>query len=821
MGLRQGIGLLALLAVQVSRGEDYDDSSRNPYSYTYNVADPQTRNNYEVSETGDPTVVRGSYRIALPDGRTQVVTYEVHPVRGFEAKVEYEGTAQYPDSPDFVPSPYGPPEPVKQGERKFKRQSRPVVVVDDSNRLSSQRVPKSLGEVRNSQNPATSLFKLSSRPERILSKYDLLVAPSEQVFRTRSSRRKEGRRVETSRAGGEVEGSRRRGIRIQPTAVRNEKPVQTSTVLSFSQPPTLVGGSTGEEDEKVFLLSAFPSTTSAAPVQSLRQSAQPTAHSPLSIEDQPTHTIASQTTHLTDLHSKQVQPAVESFGDKPEEGEVASERPDPRKARNPEAFQVIDTTNTFKPSSYPAKDTFQPALEAEDDFGDTAVAPQAEPLSLQQGGEGSKSSGKEREEERRRGIDQWLSGRRGASTTSLLPSPIQIHQAVPSPEEQEEIDLIDQIFDDAVFGASEVSEVKRKVEDLEQTAEEHEDILPETEEMTSDASDLIYDVFHEEKESPAVLKDEVDHGKVWKNIESKFDQLPPLYRSQIKYHPGKKASSEKKWSSAKQKSLERKYSATPVPLTPLPTTASHIQVQDVPVHLPHQLNGQRQDIPESSQSSPETHLLTGDPFLEYYTLPISQINPSLLPSPLPQQTLLQPGDGFEVPDYLESPALPSVINPYEYPSHRWTEIVDDDVLYQKYPQDADDFTADGQDYQDEYDTFPFGSSASRLPSVILTTTFNEVVDEVEEASEGVSDEQPSVEGGWREVVEVSTSKPRYVIRKLSRKRVPKTLIKERRERALGSSEENYRPVHRGGEVRLVMVKGQGYVPEHSPMAVGQ
>ena len=43
---------------------------------------------------------------------------------------------QYPDSPDFVPSPYGPPEPVKQGERKFKRQSRPVVVVDDSNRFN-------------------------------------------------------------------------------------------------------------------------------------------------------------------------------------------------------------------------------------------------------------------------------------------------------------------------------------------------------------------------------------------------------------------------------------------------------------------------------------------------------------------------------------------------------------------------------------------------------------------------------------------------------------------------------------------------------------
>merc|ERR1740123_1025612 len=419
-------------------------------------------------------------------------------------------------------------------------------------------------------------------------------------------------------------------------------------------------------------------------------------------------------------------------------------------------------------------------------------------------------------------------GKREVVEAPLLTA-IQIHQAVPSLEEQEEIDLIDQIFDDAVFGASEVSEVKRKVEDLVQTAEEHEDILPETEEMTSDASDLIYDVFHEEKQSPEVLKDEVDHGQVWRNIESKFEQLPPLYRSQIKYLPAKKSSSEKKWrqSSAKQKSLERKYSATPVPLTPLPTTAPHIQVQGVAkaVHLP----GQGRDIPEPSttslpETSPETHLLTEDPFLEYYTLPISQINPSLLPSPLP---LLQPGDGFQVPHYLESAALPSVINPYEYPSHRWTEVVDDDVLYQKDPQDGDDSTTDGQDYQDEYDTFPFGSSASRLPSVILTTTFNEVVDEVEDASE----EQPSVEGGWQEVVEVSTSKPRYVIRKLSRKRVPKTLIKERRERALESSgnfeyraeqtQGGYKPVHRGGEVKLVMVKGQGYVPEHSPMAGGQ
>ena len=33
--------------------------------------------NIQIQETGDPDIVRGSYRINLPDGRTQVVNYEV------------------------------------------------------------------------------------------------------------------------------------------------------------------------------------------------------------------------------------------------------------------------------------------------------------------------------------------------------------------------------------------------------------------------------------------------------------------------------------------------------------------------------------------------------------------------------------------------------------------------------------------------------------------------------------------------------------------------------------------------------------------------
>ncbi|XP_056631111.1 pro-resilin-like isoform X2 [Diorhabda sublineata] len=75
----------------------YDHGEPKSYEYGYQVRDEYTGTNYNKQETSDGNQVRGEYRVALPDGRTQIVTYWADWQSGFHADVKYEGEAQFPD----------------------------------------------------------------------------------------------------------------------------------------------------------------------------------------------------------------------------------------------------------------------------------------------------------------------------------------------------------------------------------------------------------------------------------------------------------------------------------------------------------------------------------------------------------------------------------------------------------------------------------------------------------------------------------------------------------------------------------------------------
>merc|ERR1712244_148012 len=81
------------------------------YGYEYAVADDYSKANFGATENRDGYKTAGSYRVALPDGRTQVVNYHVDDAySGYVADVSYEGHAAYPPAP--VPKPAYKPAPV-------------------------------------------------------------------------------------------------------------------------------------------------------------------------------------------------------------------------------------------------------------------------------------------------------------------------------------------------------------------------------------------------------------------------------------------------------------------------------------------------------------------------------------------------------------------------------------------------------------------------------------------------------------------------------------------------------------------------------------
>ncbi|CAK1594870.1 unnamed protein product [Parnassius mnemosyne] len=78
-------------------GHGVDNEVPKSYEFGYSVKDSQSGNDYDRKETSDGHEVRGEYRVHLPDGRTQIVTYHADWQTGFHADVRYEGEARYPE----------------------------------------------------------------------------------------------------------------------------------------------------------------------------------------------------------------------------------------------------------------------------------------------------------------------------------------------------------------------------------------------------------------------------------------------------------------------------------------------------------------------------------------------------------------------------------------------------------------------------------------------------------------------------------------------------------------------------------------------------
>ncbi len=81
-----------------------------PFAYQYGVKDDYTGTDYDKKEEQDAYGnLNGEYRVNLPDGRVQIVTYRADHEHGFIADVRYEGQAAYPPAPAGGYGPYKPP----------------------------------------------------------------------------------------------------------------------------------------------------------------------------------------------------------------------------------------------------------------------------------------------------------------------------------------------------------------------------------------------------------------------------------------------------------------------------------------------------------------------------------------------------------------------------------------------------------------------------------------------------------------------------------------------------------------------------------------
>merc|ERR550517_1072531 len=86
-------------------------ATHTDYEFVYSVKAPYHGDDHSHQETKTGDTTAGQYRVALPDGRMQIVTYTADD-GGYQATVEYEGEQHY-DPPIYnEPAPSYHPEPT-------------------------------------------------------------------------------------------------------------------------------------------------------------------------------------------------------------------------------------------------------------------------------------------------------------------------------------------------------------------------------------------------------------------------------------------------------------------------------------------------------------------------------------------------------------------------------------------------------------------------------------------------------------------------------------------------------------------------------------
>ncbi|XP_046640974.1 putative protein TPRXL [Daphnia pulicaria] len=78
-------------SVNLQTSDDSANSASANYSFSYKVTDPQTSQDFGHSENRVGNHTKGRYDVLLPDGRRQVVDYQILNDSGYVADVSYQG----------------------------------------------------------------------------------------------------------------------------------------------------------------------------------------------------------------------------------------------------------------------------------------------------------------------------------------------------------------------------------------------------------------------------------------------------------------------------------------------------------------------------------------------------------------------------------------------------------------------------------------------------------------------------------------------------------------------------------------------------------